>query len=81
MKSKNSSTPGMKTVPCRECTEDMQIAQESTAGTCWRCVNKMMAGPAGRLEYAPDDVMMDSLDNTEDEDDGSVSVPDESWND
>ena len=75
------SAPGMKTVPCKLCTENMEISIAADKGTCWRCVIKMMAGPAGRLEYAPDDVMMDSLDNTEDEDDGNLSAPEESWND
>lgn len=35
---------GMKTVQCRTgCGHTMEIDQDSVAGTCWRCVNKMMA--------------------------------------
>ena len=72
----------MKTVDCREgCGNKMEISQDSTSGMCWRCVNKMVTGPTGRLEYAPDDVLIDKSESTEEEDDGSVALPNESWND
>jgi len=78
-KSKMKPTAGMKTVDCREgCGEEMQISNDSVSGMCWRCVNKMMSGPQGRMEYVPDEVLMN---HDEEDDDGSVSVPDESWND
>jgi hypothetical protein len=81
-KSKKETPKGMKSVDCREgCGHKMDISNDSVAGTCWRCVNKMMSGPAGRMEYVPDEVLMSSDDNTEEIDDGAVAVPSESWND
>lgn len=55
---------GMKTVDCREgCGNKMEISEESVSGMCWRCVNKMMAGPLGG--YMPE---YGESDNKEDDD-------------
>ena len=84
-KSQSRPNGGMKTVKCRkDCGHKMEISEDSTAGTCWRCVNKMMAGPAGRLDYVPNDEefkkIVNSDEDEEDDDDGTIVVPSESWN-
>jgi len=40
---KTNKLRNSKIVPCKVCGEPMEIANESKAGTCWKCVIKVAA--------------------------------------
>lgn len=67
--SKSRRTRSMKTVDCREgCGNKMEIDSDSVSGMCWRCVNKMMAGPAGAYMHDTDDGVEEHVITPKDED-------------